>query len=214
MCVYMCARKRPQSGCKRLTKSSGTNARDVKGITGEWDWTSRSGLEDAFFFSLLHYTIAYGKSDVRWAISFVSVTSTPLPIAIYMIPTRSHMGERLRRGCPVNRPRRLREETRLEPIVSVGSQTHWHGLVWQGLSGRVGLQSVSRDNPTDLPRRCVRERDLRSRRSHVDLLVLLFPLHLLLTLLISRSSTSFLSLVSRLLPLPPTSCPPQVALRT
>lgn len=86
----MCARKRPQSGCKRLTKSSGTNAQDVKGKTGEWDWTSRSGLEDVFFpFSLLHtYTIAYEKSDVRWAISSVSVTSTPLPIVIYMIRDR------------------------------------------------------------------------------------------------------------------------------
>jgi len=41
--------------------------------------------------------------------------------------TWSLMGERLHRGCPVNRPRRLREETRPEPIVSAGSQTHRHG---------------------------------------------------------------------------------------
>lgn len=45
----------------------------------------------------------------------------------------------------------------------------------------------------DLPRRCARERDPRSRRSHVDLLVLL----LLLALLTTLSSSSFLSLSRR-----------------
>lgn len=97
----------------------------------------------------------------------------------------SRMGEWLRCGCPVSGPRR--PERRPNRSQSVLRHTGTGRRLTRIVSGRVGRQSVSWDDSTNLPRRCVQA---GSSLAQVDLLALL------LALLTSRSTSSFLSLAA------------------
>lgn len=143
-------------------------------------------------FSFLATRTAYGKSDVR-AVSSVGVLSTS---SSGLTRLRSRIGERFRRGYPVSGPRRPQRGDQTGANRPALKHIGTVRLMWI-VSGRVGRQSVSWDDPTDLLAGAF-ERDPRSRRSHADLLALLFLLQPLLRLALPavRSASSFLSLAA------------------
>lgn len=202
--AYMYIGKRPQSGCKRLKMSIGTNAKEItRERSDQRPW------ERFFTFSRgSNRGCLSGKVTFEQYLPWVSFP----PLAIMGFTwSRSRIGERLRCGCPVSGPRRPREETRPEPIGRL-SDTSERAVVWRGLCLVWSAGSQSAGTILQISS-SVRSSGILTRVGRMLIFSFSSSICCSSSLPSGPIPPLHFSLSPQLLPLPLTSCPPQVAPR-